>query len=155
MEAKKKILVICTGNTCRSQMAEGFLKSFGPGMDVYSAGVQPGTVVNPLAVKVMKECDIDISAHTPKHVDQFVGEEWDFVITVCKGANAVCPAFTGKVKQRIHIEFDDPADATGTDEEKTKVYRQVRDEIEEAFYSFYLVYINKESHQGCGCGCGC
>ena len=147
--------MICTGNTCRSQMAEGFLKSFGNEMDVYSAGVRPESVVNPYAVKVMKECDIDISTQVPEHVDAFVDQEWDFVITVCSGANAVCPAFNGKVRQRMHIGFDDPADATGSDDDKLKVYRRVRDEIEEAFYSFYLAFISKKPHQGCGCGCGC
>jgi arsenate reductase (thioredoxin) len=156
MEEKKKILVICTGNSCRSQMAEGFLKSFGNDIEVFSAGTRPEKAVNPLAVKVMAECDIDISSNYPKLVDQFVDQEWDYVITVCKGANASCPIFAGKVKQRLHIGFDDPADAAGTEEERLKVYRQVRDEIEEAFYSFYLAYIVPGVQKGeCGCGCGC
>lgn len=155
MVTKKKILVICTGNTCRSQMAEGFLKSFGEEMEVYSAGIRPESVVNPFAVKVMKECEVDISAQVPKHVDLFVGQELDYVITVCSGANSACPAFTGNVKQRMHIGFDDPADATGTDEEKLQVYRKVRDEIEEAFNSFYLAFISPNPQKGCGCGCGC
>lgn len=157
MEEKKKILIICTGNSCRSQMAEGFLKSFGNEMEVHSAGTRPEKEVNPLAVKVMAECDIDISSHTPKLVDSLVDQEWDFVITVCSGANKACPVFTGKVKQRMHIGFEDPADATGTEEERLKVYRQIRDEIEEAFYSFYQAFISprQESSGSCGCGCGC
>ncbi|MBK7214519.1 MAG: arsenate reductase ArsC [Bacteroidales bacterium] len=155
METNKKILIICTGNSCRSQMAEGFLKSFGGGMDVFSAGTRPEEEVNPLAVKVMKECDIDISAQYPKSVNDFTGQEWDYVITVCSNANSNCPVFTGNVKQRIHIGFDDPADATGTEEERTAVYRQVRGEIEEAFLGFYQAYISRDMRGGCGCNCGC
>jgi arsenate reductase (thioredoxin) len=151
----KRILVICTGNSCRSQMAEGFLKSFGNDMEIVSAGIRPEKAVNPLAVKAMSEKGIDIKDHLPKHVDEFVGQDWDFVITVCGNANAACPPFNGKVNTRIHIGFDDPADATGTDEERLNVYRRVRDEIEEAFYSFYLVYVDQKPKQGCGCGCGC
>lgn len=133
----KKILVICTGNSCRSQMAEGFLKSFDKTLEVYSAGTHPAAVVNPNAVKVMKEIGIDISQHVPELVDKYVGREWDYVITVCGGAKEVCPAFTGKVQQRLHIGFDDPADAVGTEDEVMSVYRRVRDEIKEGFFEFY------------------
>jgi len=138
-------------------MAEGFLKSFGSGMEVFSAGTQPAEAVHPLAVKVMGECDIDISGYSPKTVDMFTGHEWDYVITVCGDANANCPVFQGNVKQRIHIGFDDPAKAIGTPEEVMQAFRQVRDEIEEAFYSFYLAFISlDEKNSGsCGCGCGC
>ena len=132
-----KILVICTGNSCRSQMAEGFLKSFDKSLHISSAGTHPADKVNPNAVKVMKEIGIDISHHVPELVDQYIGEEWDYVVTVCGGAKEVCPAFTGKVKQRLHIGFDDPADAVGTEEEVMSVYRRVRDEIKEGFYQFY------------------
>lgn len=133
----KKILVICTGNSCRSQMAEGFLKSFDKTLEVFSAGTHPADKVNPNAVKVMKEIGIDISHHVPELVDQYIDEEWDYVITVCGGAKEVCPAFTGKVKQRLHIGFDDPADAVGSDDEVLQVYRRVRDEIKEGFGNFY------------------
>jgi arsenate reductase (thioredoxin) len=133
----KKILVICTGNTCRSQMAEGFLKSFDPGLEVFSAGTFPGQRVNPNAVKVMKELGIDISHQIPEKVDQYIGEDWDYVITVCGGANESCPAFTGKVKNRLHIGFDDPADAVGDEVEVMAEYRRVRDEIQDGFYDFY------------------
>jgi len=133
----KKILVICTGNSCRSQMAEGFLKSFDPGLEVFSAGTHPAPRVNPNAVKVMKELGIDISHHIPEKVDQYIDREWDYVITVCGGANESCPAFTGKVKQRLHIGFDDPADAVGSEEEVLAVYMRVRDEIKAGFYNFY------------------
>ena len=131
------ILVICTGNSCRSQMAEGFLKSFDKTLEVKSAGTHPAAVVNPKAVKVMKEIGIDISHHVPELVDKYVGREWDYVITVCGGAKEVCPAFTGKVAQRLHIGFDDPADAVGEEEEVLAVYRRVRDEIKEGFLEFY------------------
>ena len=133
-----RILVICTGNSCRSQMAEGFLKSFDPGLEVFSAGTHPAPRVNPNAVKVMKELGIDISQHIPEKVDQYIDREWDYVITVCGGANESCPAFTGTVKQRLHIGFDDPADAFGDEEEVLAEYRRVRDEIKEGFYDFYL-----------------
>jgi arsenate reductase (thioredoxin) len=132
-----KILVICTGNSCRSQMAEGFLKSFDKTLEVSSAGTHPASKVNPNAIQVMKEIGIDISHHVPELVDNYIDREWDYVITVCGGAKEVCPAFTGKVKQRVHIGFDDPADAVGSTEEVLAVYRRVRDEIKEGFYEFY------------------
>ncbi len=138
----KKILVICTGNSCRSQMAEGFLKSFDKTLVVHSAGTHPADKVNPNAVKVMKELGIDISHHVPELVDQYIGEEWDYVVTVCGGAKEVCPAFIGKVKQRLHIGFDDPADAVGSEEEVMGVYRRVRDEIKDGFYQFYQTIIS-------------
>jgi len=133
-----KILIICTGNTCRSQMAEGFMKSFDKNIKVFSAGTKAETVVNPYAVKAMAEKGIDISKQEPKSVDIFLKESFDYVITVCDGAKEVCPIFTGNVKHRLHIGFEDPANATGSDDEKLKVYRKVRDEIEIAFKKFYL-----------------
>ncbi|MCK9399120.1 MAG: arsenate reductase ArsC [Bacteroidales bacterium] len=133
----KKILVICTGNSCRSQMAEGFLKSFDRSLEVFSAGTHPAPRVNPNAVKVMKELGIDISHHIPEKVDQYIDEEWDYVITVCGGANESCPAFTWKVKKRLHIGFDDPADAMGNEEKVLAEYRRVRDEIKRDFFEFY------------------
>jgi arsenate reductase len=132
-----KILILCTGNTCRSQMAHGFLKTMAAGLDIQSAGTEPGGQVNPNAVKAMAELGIDISMHHPKPVNDFITDEWDYVITVCGGANETCPAFTGKVKQRLHIGFDDPSDARGTQEFITGEYRRVRDEIREAFEKFY------------------
>jgi len=109
-----RILILCTGNSCRSQMAEGFLKSFDSSLEVYSAGTHPATKPNPYAVEVMAEKGIDISANQPKSVDLFVDQPFDYVITVCDGAKEVCPVFTGKVEHRLHIGFEDPADATGT-----------------------------------------
>ena len=132
-----KVLVICTGNSCRSQMAEGFLRSFDKTLAISSAGTHPASKVNPNAVKVMKEIGIDISHHVPELVDKYIDREWDYVITVCGGANESCPAFIGKVKNRLHIGFDDPADAVGDEEEVLHVYRRVRDEIKEGFFEFY------------------
>jgi arsenate reductase len=133
-----KILVICTGNTCRSQMAEGFLKSFDPRLEVHSAGTKPEKQVNPYAVAVMKEVGIDISHHVPKSVDRFASEEFDYVITVCDNARKTCPVFLGKVKNRVHIGFEDPADAQGTPVEILRVYRNVRYQIGESMREFCL-----------------
>ncbi|NOX84595.1 MAG: arsenate reductase ArsC [Chlorobi bacterium] len=132
-----KILILCTGNSCRSQMAEGFLKSFEPHLDVYSAGTAPSGKVHPLAIKVMKEEGIDINSGYPKHVDEFVKYDFDYVITVCDGAREACPVFTGNVKHRLHIGFEDPAEATGTEEERLMVFRKVRDKIKRDFANFF------------------
>ncbi len=134
---KMKILILCTGNSCRSQMAQGFLQSLNAKLVVCSAGTEPSGKLNEKAVAVMKEVGIDISRHTPKSVDLYLDEAWDYVITVCGGANESCPAFLWKVKHRIHIGFDDPSFATGTDEFVWSEYRRVRDEIFAAFEKFY------------------
>ena len=117
-----KILILCTGNSCRSQMAEGFLKSFNPGWEIHSAGTQPAEKVNPYAIEVMKEVGIDLSSNKPKMVDEFLSQEFDYVITVCDGAKEACPMFIGKVKSRIHIGFEDPADAKGSVDEIMEVF---------------------------------
>ena len=114
---KTKILILCTGNSCRSQMAEGFLKSFDSNLDVYSAGTNPSDSVHPKAIQVMKEIGIDISEGYPKKVDQFLKNSFDFVITVCDNAKETCPIFIGDVKEQLHIGFEDPAEAVGTEEE--------------------------------------
>jgi len=132
-----KILVLCTGNSCRSQMAEAFLRSFDPELEVYSAGTDPSAQVHPLAVQVMDEADIDISNHTPKSVDQFLDQRFDYVITVCDHARETCPVFTGQVEHRVHLGFEDPAEAAGSNEEKLAVFRRVRDKIREEFEKFY------------------
>lgn len=131
------VLILCTGNSCRSQMAEAFMRSFNPKLNVSSAGTKPASKVNPYAVKVMSEVGIDISSHYPKDVDEFITKSFDYVITVCDNAKETCPVFTGKVKNRLHIGFDDPADATGTEEEIISVFRKVRDEIKKEFLDFY------------------
>jgi arsenate reductase len=118
-------------------MAQGFLQSFNKNLTVFSAGTEPARQVNPKAVKVMLEVGIDISHHTPKMVDQYLNNEWDFVITVCDSANESCPAFLGKVKNRVHIGFEDPSRATGTDEFILSEFRRVRDEIKQKLYQFF------------------
>jgi arsenate reductase len=134
---KKSILILCTGNSCRSQMAEGFLKSFDSELEVFSAGTIPAEKVNPNSVIVMDEVDIDISSQYPQDVDEFIDQPFDYVITVCDNAKEVCPVFSGEVKRQVHLPFDDPADATGTELEILAVYRRVRNEIRESFSEFY------------------
>ncbi len=118
-------------------MAQGFLQSFDKNIEVHSAGTKPAGQVNPKAVKVMQEAGIDISHHTPKMVDQYLKDEWDYVITVCDDANETCPVFSGKVKHRLHISFQDPSRATGTDEFILNEFHRVRDEIKAAFRKLY------------------
>ena len=132
-----RILLLCTGNSCRSQMAEGFLTSFDSQLEVFSAGTQPAARVHPKAVAVMKEVGVDLTGSSPKSVDQFISRPFDFVITVCDHARETCPVFTGKVTHRLHMGFDDPAEATGTEEEMLSVFRRVRDEIQGRFHQFY------------------
>lgn len=132
-----KILVICTGNTCRSQMAEGFLKSFDDSFEVFSAGTKAEQKVNPFAIKAMAEKGVDISNQKPKSVYDFVKTDFDYLITVCDNAKEICPFFSGNVKHRLHISFEDPANAMGSEEEIMQVYRKVRDEIGEKFFEFY------------------
>lgn len=128
-----RVLILCTGNSCRSQMAEGIIKNNHPGWEVFSAGTKPEIQVNKYAVIVMKEIGIDISGHFPKNVNQFTEQSFDIVLTVCDNAKEICPVFTGKVAKRMHIGFEDPADATGSDEEKLVVYRKIRDQIKTKF----------------------
>ena len=132
-----KVLILCTGNSCRSQMAHGFLQSFNKDLAVCSAGTEASGKLNAKAVQVMQEIGIDISNHTSDSVEKYLGEAWDYVITVCGGANESCPAFTGDVKHRLHIGFDDPSHAIGTDEFIMSEFHRVRDEIKEGFYQFY------------------
>ncbi|MDD3815151.1 MAG: arsenate reductase ArsC [Desulfocapsaceae bacterium] len=132
-----KILILCTGNSCRSQMAHGFLQSLDPRLQVFSAGTQPADRVNPLAVQVMHEAGIDISHHIPAHVNQYLGEPWDFVITVCGGANESCPVFIGTVKSRLHFGFEDPSNEQGTPQHIMEKFHQVRDAIKTRFHEFY------------------
>lgn len=119
-------------------MAHGFLQSFSKDITVCSAGTEASGRLNPGAVKAMAEIGIDISGHTSDWVDKYLNDEWDYVITVCGGANEACPTFIGKVKQRLHIGFDDPSDAVGTDEFIWSEYIRVRDEIKEAFHKLFV-----------------
>ncbi|TRZ76823.1 MAG: arsenate reductase ArsC [Bacteroidetes bacterium] len=132
-----KVLILCTGNSCRSQMAEGFLKSFDSRLGVFSAGTDPAPHANTNAIAVMKEAGIDISQNEPKSIDLFLTDSFDYVITVCDDARESCPWFSGLVRHRMHIGFEDPAKAKGTEEEILGVYRKIRDQIREEFLKFY------------------
>ncbi len=126
----KKILVLCTGNSCRSQMAEGYLRHFANGnAEVYSAGVETHGV-NPKAIAIMQEDGIDISNHTSNNIDEYFDIDFDFVITVCDNAKERCPFFPTKAK-KFHHNFSDPSKATGTDQEINEQFRQVRQQIKE------------------------
>jgi arsenate reductase (thioredoxin) len=125
---KQRVLILCTGNSARSQMAEGLLRhDAGERFDVASAGTNPG-VVRPEAIAAMKEQGIDISAHRSKHVDEFRGQRFDYVITVCDHARESCPVFFDAAK-RLHHNFDDPASLNGSEEERLAVFRRVREEL--------------------------
>lgn len=140
-----KVLILCTGNSCRSQMGEAILRDINPELTVVSAGTKIASEVHPKAVIAMAEIGIDISELRPKMVDVFLEEGVDFLISVCGGAKDACPAFTGPVRKRLHIGFDDPAYAPGNEEEVMNVFRRVRDEIRRDFAKFNEDYIlNKE-----------
>lgn len=125
-------------------MAEGFLESFDNELDVQSAGTWPAAVVHPRAIAVMKEIGIDISDRMPKSVDQFLKKEFDYVITVCDHAKETCPVFTGIIRHRLHIGFDDPVEAFGTEEHVMSEFRRVRDEIGSRFRNFYDRNLGKD-----------
>jgi arsenate reductase len=125
----RRVLLLCTGNSCRSQMAEGLVNhDLGGRWEAHSAGTAPAAVVHPLAVRAMAEAGIDIAGAVPRHVDTLVGESWDLVVTVCDAARESCPVFPHPVEQ-LHVSFPDPALATGSDEERLAVFRTVRDDI--------------------------
>ena len=131
----KRVLILCTGNSARSQMAEGLLRHFaGDKFEVFSAGVEP-TQVNPLAIAAMKEIGIDISKHKSKSVAEFSGQQFDYCITVCDNAKQACPVFPGKYR-KIHWGLEDPAQFRGTEEEKLDVFRKIRDKIKENVTGF-------------------
>jgi arsenate reductase len=133
-----KILILCTGNSCRSQMAEGFLQSFDPNLVVKSAGTFPAAKVSSMAIRVMAEAGIDISKNSPKSVDEFLNDQWDYVITVCDDANETCPLFMGKVKFRLHMGFEDPSHVTGSEDFILSEFRRIRDLIRKEFWDFYI-----------------
>lgn len=118
-------------------MAEGFLRSIAPELEVFSAGTHPAKEVNPNSIIVMNEIGIDITSQFPKNVSKFVNESFDYVITVCDNAKEICPVFTGKVKKKLHLGFVDPAEAKGSKEKILNEYREVRDEIMSAFRHLY------------------
>ena len=130
----RKVLILCTGNSCRSQMAEGLLSYFSLNTKVYSAGTKPEKV-NPFAIKAMAEMGIDISKNTSNHADEYANIDFDYVFTVCDNAKEICPIYPN-AKQMIHHSFTDPADATGTDSEQLKVYVEVRNQLRDYFKTF-------------------
>ena len=136
-------------------MAHGFLQSFDKSLEVFSAGTQASGRLNEGAVKAMAEAGIDISSHTSDSVEKYLSEEWDYVITVCGGANESCPAFVGKVAHRLHIGFDDPSHAVGTPEFIKSEFRRVRDEIKNRFYRFYIEDIRGLHTPKCSYGDKC
>lgn len=136
MNVKPAVLILCTGNSCRSHLAEGILHAAaGDLIEVHSAGSKPAGYVHPKAIQVMQEIGIDISGHRSKHLEEFLSREIETVITVCGNADQACPMFPGQVN-RYHWGFDDPAHATGTDEEQLAVFRRVRDEIRRVFEAY-------------------
>ena len=135
---KPLVLILCTGNSCRSHLAEGLLRAAaGDLLEVASAGSKPAGYVHPLSVEVMRELGIDISSHHSKHMDEFLSRDVETVITVCGNADQTCPMFPGK-RNRHHWGFDDPAHATGAKEEQLVVFRRVRDEIKRVFEAYAL-----------------
>jgi arsenate reductase (thioredoxin) len=125
----KRVLFLCTGNSCRSHLAEGWLRHLaGDRYESLSAGAKPSGYVHPLAIQVMAEAGVDISQHRSKSIDEFNGQKLDALVTVCDHARESCPTFAG-AKRTIHHSFDDPAHATGSKDEQLRVFRRVRDEI--------------------------
>lgn len=141
------ILILCTGNSCRSHLAEGILQhALGPAWKVASAGSKPAGYVHPLAIRAMAEIGIDISSHHSKHLEQFLDDNVETVITVCGNADQACPLFPGQ-RNRHHWGFDDPAHATGTEEEQMAVFRRVRDEIRRVFTAYAAGRTDEAKHQ--------
>lgn len=118
-------------------MAQGILQAFDKNIEVHSAGTNPAEKIHPKAIIMLDELGLNISKHYPKKVDEYLNDHWDYVITVCGGAKETCPLFLGKVKKRVHSGFEDPADATGTEDEIMNVFRKIRDEILREFFTFY------------------
>jgi arsenate reductase (thioredoxin) len=132
-----KVLILCTGNSCRSQMAHGFLQNLDKKITVCSAGTNPSDKINEKAVVVMKEVGIDISHNKPKSVEIYLDDVWDYVITVCDDANETCPVFIGKVTHRMHIGFEDPSKINGSEDYIMTEFRRVRDLIKNEFTILY------------------
>jgi arsenate reductase len=133
---RKRILFLCTGNSCRSHMAEGLLRSLGGNrFEAFSAGITPAGYVHPLAIRAMQELNIDISHHASKSLDGFSEQQFDYVITVCDNAREACPTYAGATEQ-LHWSFDDPAQAQGSDEQQMAVFRRVRNEIRQRLELF-------------------
>ena len=142
---KKRVLFLCTGNSCRSQMAEGLINhDFGDRIAAFSAGTEPHGL-NPKAVQVMQEIGMDISHHRSQHLDDFADQHFDYVITLCGDANEKCPVFLGGVR-RLHMGFDDPPKAEGSEAEVMDVYRRVRDDIRQQLGDFFRQQLGPPQH---------
>ncbi len=133
----QRVLILCTGNVCRSQMAAAFLQSFDPWLEVRSAGTNPAGRFSPLTLQVMEEAGISLKNASSKSVDEFLSQSFDFVITVCDHARETCPIFTGSVGNRRHFGFEDPGNASGTEDERLAIFRATRDSIKAKFLEFY------------------
>lgn len=141
---KTKVLFLCTGNSCRSQMAMRLMQALDDKLEVHSAGTVPADAVNPYAVRAMQEIGLDMADAFPKTVDRYLDEPWDYVITVCDNAKETCPIFHGKVACHLHLGFPDPALATGSDEEIMEVFRNSRDNIRTRLEQLYTETITKK-----------
>lgn len=140
-----RILILCTGNSCRSQMAHGLLQQLAPGWFIRSAGTAPAERVHPAAVDAMAELGIDIGGHRPHNLAEYLDQPWDCVITVCDNARERCPLFTGTVRRRFHMGFDDPARTTGAPEAVQAEFRRVRDEIRRAMQQLHEQLIHEQA----------
>jgi arsenate reductase (thioredoxin) len=138
-----KILILSTGNSCRGPMAQGYLQSFDKRLEVYSAGTEPSSRVHPIAGDVMKKAGIDISKNKPVAVSEYLASDWDYVITVCSKANDTCPGFTGRVRHRMHIGFDDPSEFKASYVEILNEFYRVRNDIREEFEILYETKLRK------------
>lgn len=138
------ILILCTGNSCRSQMGELLMQSYDSRLKVHSAGTEPSKSVHPMAVEVMKEIGFDLSQHKTKQVNDFLDTDLDFLITVCSEAEENCPSFFGKVKHQVHIGFDDPATVKGDNSFKLEAFRRIRDEINTELQKFFKLVVLPE-----------
>lgn len=148
-----KILILCTDNSCRSQMAEGWLQSFDKSLTVCSAGTEPAAQTHLLAIETMAKSGIDISMKRPKPVEQYLDEPWDYVITLCNTADEKCPEFTGKVRHRLHVGTYDPSRAKGTPEFIASEFRRISIQLKKKMYEFYADEIlNGDGGPTCTCG---
>ena len=133
----QRVLVVCTGNACRSQIAAAFLRSFDRWLEVFSAGISPAAEIHPLAREVMQELGVSLEGEKPRNVDELLEKKFDYVITVCDAARETCPVFSGEVRRRLHIGFEDPSFALGTRKRRLEKFRAVRDEIRSKMREFY------------------
>ncbi len=133
----QRVLILCTGNACRSQMAAAFLRSFDPWLEVSSAGTEPAIAVSPLTMQVMEEAGVSLRNARPRNVDEVVSQSFDFVVTVCDHARETCPVFSGTVRNRRHFGFEDPGNARGSESERLAIFRATRDRIRATFREFY------------------